>query len=87
MAQCPHCQHDIIEVVGPGGTRVVLDAHAKTYVACDFAHIFPEAGDQVALGLALVEHAPVCAAVREAETRERVRGKATYQQRKHGSHA
>jgi hypothetical protein len=83
MARCGKCQHETIEAVGADGAKIILDAHAQTFVACDFAHLFPEDGDRVVMGLGLVEHSAVCIAVREAEVKQRAHGKTMYQPRKH----
>jgi hypothetical protein len=82
MSTCPACKHTVITGVVHGAETVLLDPHYRTWVGVELTHFFPEDGDRVFQSSALVEHAAVCPAQRQAQAQAREQGKETYAQRK-----
>ncbi len=88
MSTCDRCgTKGLIAAVLGDQTTVLLDPHARTYVAVDEHMVYPEDQSRVFLTTALVEHAYFCASQRLQQAQDQKRGKEQYdrqQQQKAG---
>jgi hypothetical protein len=83
MATCDKCHaKGLIAAVLGDQTTVLLDAHARCYVAVDEHMDLPTDGARVFLTHALVEHAALCTAAKRQQAEDRAAGKTQYDRQK-----